>query len=84
MSQLDIIEDLIKEFDDELEKCKPIEMPMTMGVKIKRDATDETKMTEEKQTKFRSVIGTLLYLVKHSRPDISNAVRPRPSPVLAR
>jgi hypothetical protein len=27
------------------------------------------------QIKFRSVMGILLYLVKHSRPNISNAVR---------
>jgi hypothetical protein len=32
-------------------------------------------LTSEQQTKYRSGIGMLLYLVKHSRPDISNAVR---------
>jgi hypothetical protein len=32
-------------------------------------------LTSEQQTKYRSGVGMLLYLVKHSRPDISNAVR---------
>jgi antitoxin component of RelBE/YafQ-DinJ toxin-antitoxin module len=32
-------------------------------------------LTPKQQTKYRSVVGTLLYLVKHSRPDISNPVR---------
>jgi hypothetical protein len=32
-------------------------------------------LTPEQQTKYRSGVGMLLYLVKHSRPDISNAVR---------
>jgi hypothetical protein len=32
-------------------------------------------LTSEEQTKYRSGVGMLLYLVKHSRPDIANAVR---------
>ena len=32
-------------------------------------------MTNEKKKYFRSGVGTLLYLVKHSRPDIANATR---------
>jgi hypothetical protein len=32
-------------------------------------------LTPEQQTKYRSGDGMLLYLVKHSSPDISNAVR---------
>jgi hypothetical protein len=32
-------------------------------------------LTPEQQTKYRSGVGMILYLVKHSRPDISNAVR---------
>ena len=32
-------------------------------------------MTGELQKKFRSGVRTLLYLVKHSRPDIANSVR---------
>ena len=33
------------------------------------------EMTKEEQKIYRSGVSTLLYLVKHSRPDIANAVR---------
>jgi hypothetical protein len=33
------------------------------------------KISENDQRDFRSGVGMLLYLVKHSRPDLSNAVR---------
>ena len=37
---------------------------------------DEASMVPpEDETKYKSVVGTLLYLTKHSRPDITNAVR---------
>jgi hypothetical protein len=32
-------------------------------------------LTPEQQTKYRTGVGMLLYLVKHSRPDMANAVR---------
>ena len=33
------------------------------------------KVTEKEQALYRSGVGTLLYLTKHSRPDITNGVR---------
>ena len=35
----------------------------------------EAKITPEEQVVYRSGVGMLLFLVKHSRPDIANAVR---------
>jgi hypothetical protein len=32
-------------------------------------------LRHEQQKDFRSGVGSLVYLVKHSRPDIANAVR---------
>ena len=40
-----------------------------------RPKETEPKLKEELQKKYRSGVGTLLYLVKHSRPDIANSVR---------
>jgi hypothetical protein len=35
----------------------------------------EQKISEDEQSTYRSGVGMLLYLTKHSRPDIANAVR---------
>ena len=40
------------------------------------DSSDgDSKINDDDQNVYRSVVGSLLQLVKHSRPDISNAVR---------
>ena len=36
---------------------------------------DISKVDEKTQSMYRSRVGTLLYLTKHSRPDITNFVR---------
>ena len=36
---------------------------------------DISKVDEKTQSMYRSGMGTLLYLTKHSRPDITNPVR---------
>ena len=40
-----------------------------------RPLEDKEKISSEDQALFRSGVGMLLYLVKHSRPDIANPVR---------
>jgi hypothetical protein len=40
-----------------------------------RPEKGDNVLSPKDQTKYRSGVGMLLYLVKHSRPDISNAVR---------
>ena len=35
----------------------------------------DTKISYDIQKRYRSAVGSLLYLVKHSRPQLSNAVR---------
>ena len=45
------------------------------GQGLVRPKPDEETLNKEEQTLFRSGTGMLLYLLKHSRPDIANAVR---------
>ena len=42
---------------------------------VLRPRDDDERLNEEEQTEYRSGVGMLLYLLKHSRPDLSNAVR---------
>ena len=51
------------------------EMPAGSGKCIQRPYENEPKISPEEQRKYRSGVGILLYLVKFSRPNISNAVR---------
>ena len=46
--------------------------PGFVGQKV---VEEEDKVIEKEQALYRSGAGTLLYLTKHSRPDITNAVR---------
>jgi hypothetical protein len=46
--------------------------PMTV---VMRPEKGDNVLVSKDQTKYHSRVGMLLYLVKHSRPDISNAVR---------
>ena len=46
-------------------------MPGFVGGKV----DDISKVYEQTQSMFRSGVGTLLYLTKHSRPDNANPVR---------
>jgi hypothetical protein len=48
---------------------------MAPGFKVTRPADENVKIGIDDQRLFRSGVGMLLYLVKHSRPDLSNAVR---------
>ena len=49
--------------------------PGTPNFGVVRTKENETKISDEEQKTYRSLIGSLLQLVKYSRPDIANAVR---------
>ena len=49
-------------------------IPGTPGF-IGGNVDDISKVDQKTQSMYRSGVGTLLYLTKHSRPDISNPVR---------
>jgi transposase InsO family protein len=49
--------------------------PGTPGAGLLRPKSEEDKIDTDKQTLYRSGVGMLMYLYKHTRPDLSNAVR---------
>ena len=48
--------------------------PAAPGIHVIRPLSEEEKLGTEEQTEYRSGVGSLLYLLKHSRPDLSNSV----------
>ena len=50
-------------------------MPSTPNFKLTRVKEGEAVLTTIEQTMYRCGVGILLYLVKHTRPDLANAIR---------
>jgi hypothetical protein len=75
LTQMDIIKKLENTFGDEVESMMNYTTPMGPGQRVVRPTEEDPLIDKEAQTKYRSGVGMLLYLLKHSRPEISNAVR---------
>ena len=70
-----LIKNLKLNFGQLVESVKFYKTPAMPRTVILRPTAEETMLSAEDQKKYRSGVGMLLYLVKHSRPDIANAVR---------
>ena len=68
-----LIKKLEKKFAEEVSGLAKFKTPGTPRGNILRDV--DNTVDKEKHARFRSGVGTLLYLVKHTRPDIANSVR---------
>ena len=68
-----LITKLEKFFGKFVKGLQVFKTPGTPGLATLRNA--KTTVDAEKHAMYRSGVGVLLYLVKHTRPDIANAVR---------
>ena len=75
LGQPHLIKKLEKTFGEKVANMKVTPTPGTPGKGLVRPKPDAEVLTPKDQSEFRSGTGMLLYLVKHSRPDIANAVR---------
>jgi hypothetical protein len=75
LGQPHLIKNLKKTFGKQVENLQTFRTPGTPGTGLLRPGKDAPKASKEEQTTYRSGVGMLLYLVKHSRPDIANCVR---------
>ena len=75
LSQPPLLTHLRQKFGDKVKNLKDYATPAAPGMSVVRLKEDFPKLSKQMQTEFRSAIGMLLYLIKHSRPDISNATR---------
>ena len=74
LGQPTIIKSLEKQFGDRVVKKKMTITPGTPGV-IRGKVYDISNVDEKTQYMYRSGVLTLLYLTKHSRPNLTNPVR---------
>ena len=74
LHQRDIIESLEEEYGKEVSRLMVYKTPGTPGKGIVRNP-EGSSVTKIEEKKYRRGVGKILYLVKHTRPDIANAVR---------
>ena len=75
LHQTNIVNKLFNILKKDIQDMREYKTPGIPVIGIDRPKIDDPCMSSEKQSKFRSAIGTMLYLTKHSRPDINNSVR---------
>ena len=75
LGQPSIIKSLEQKFGDRAMKERLSLTPGTPRFTARRHENPEDKVNPEEHETYRSGVGTLLYLTKHSRPDICNPVR---------
>jgi hypothetical protein len=75
LMQRDIIMKLESTFGQDVANMDRIVTPVGPGVIVERPRNDDEKIPLNEQQQFRSGVAMLLYLVKHSRPDLVNVVR---------
>jgi hypothetical protein len=75
LHQPKLFKHLKEQFGSLIENIKIHKTPASPKTNILRPDADDVLLQPLDQTKFRSGVGMLLYLVKHTRFDIANAVR---------
>ena len=75
LRQPSIIRSLEHKFGEKAMKERLSLTPGTLRFTARRLENPEDKVNQEDHEIYRSGVGTLLYLTKHSRPDICNPVR---------
>jgi hypothetical protein len=75
LSQPDLIKKMVEKFESKIKDLKEYETPAPASSHIIRCTEEEVGLSDDEQKDFRSGVGSLLYLLKHSRPELSNSVR---------
>jgi hypothetical protein len=69
MSQQKYINNILQRFN--MKDCKPVKTPAQIGLQLTQSINDDHTLTAENSFPYREVIGSLIYLMMATRPDIS-------------
>ena len=75
LGQPHMVKKIEQTFGEAVASLTKYKTPGTPHFGIVRPKDGDPRVSEEQHAQYRSGVGMLLYLIKHSRPDISNAVR---------
>ena len=75
LQQSKLITHLKESFMEEIEGMRSYQTPAGPKTIVMRPIEGDPVISPEAQSKYRSGVGMLLYLIKHSRPDLANAIR---------
>ncbi len=78
LGQPHFLANLKRKFGKDVHCMRGTKTPGTPSFRIVFPINEDEKISSEKQKLFCSGVGMLQYLVKHSRPDIANAIRELP------
>jgi hypothetical protein len=74
LNQKKYIETILKRFN--MQDCKPVKVPIPMGARLIVEQCPKTQEEIEDMAcvPYASVVGSLMYVMVCTRPDISHAV----------
>ena len=74
LGQSKYVDTILKRFN--MQDSRPLSVPVTMGTKLSSSQcpTSPSKMEEMTQVPYQSVVGSLMYAMVCTRPDIAQAV----------
>ena len=75
IGQPHMIKKIEKTFGEEVKSRQEYKTPGTPGMGLVRAEENEDVVDKELHARYRTGVGMLLFLIKHSRPDLANAVR---------
>jgi hypothetical protein len=58
----------------EIWSCKPNATPMSLGIKLDKESGEVLKDADERKDQYEGIVGNLLYLSVHTRPDLAHAL----------
>ena len=75
IGQPHMVKKIEKTFGEEVKGLKNYQTPGTPGFKIMKPENESEMISEELQSRYRTGVGQIMFLIKHSRPDLMSAVR---------